>query len=502
MQEILRVEALYKKFPGVQVLKGISFNLQRGRIYSLVGENGAGKSTLVKIIMGIYKADAGTITIQGKQVKINNPVDARKYYGIDAVFQEHSLIPQLSIAENISLEVLRDHRHGSLLSFKSLNDAAEKALEKVHLDIDVSQPAGQVQEGEKSIIELAKVISKNPDIIILDEITAALDIAKVNQLFDVIRALCEQGKTIIFISHRLEEVLQLSDEILVLKDGILVSSVDNETKNESEKKRKKIIQDMTGLAGGLHFPVKSGVRSSCPPVLSVKGLSSSHLRDINLEIRENEIVCLTGLSGQGQSELLRTIAGIQHKKSGKIFVNEQEIEIGSLRDAMHGGIFYVSDRRDEEEIWPSHNITFNMVLSSLDKRTHGGIINKEQEKALAKKMVEQLGVAAPNLETIIRYLSGGNRQKVVLAKYLLTKPKILLLNQPTTGLDIEAKMEIYSLLRSLAEQGIPTLVLLTEYEEVLQLPDRLLVMYEGKIVNECQGDTIQEEQLLSSYFCN
>jgi len=500
MYEAIRVESLYKQFPGVKALEEISFSFKSRKIYAVVGENGAGKSTLVKILMGIYQPDSGNIVVKDKVVKIIDPIHARKDYKIDAVFQEHSLIPQLSVAENIFLTNLKDFYNKGFLSSKKINQDAEKILRKVNFSIDVKKLAKDLQEGEKIYVELAKAISRNPDIIILDEITAALESDDVEKLFKIILSLKEDEKTIIFISHRLDEVLKFSDEIIVFRDGKLIGNIDNSYKNDKQSKREKIIQYMTGIVGGLRFPEKTGVDNNEKIVLSVKGLKSKHLKGIDLEIREGEIVGLAGLRGQSQSELLRSIAGILHKKQGIIALNGKEIKIRSIYDAVKSGIFYVSDKRDDEELWLTQDIVFNMVLMSIDHRAKYGFINKKQEKKLVESMVKKLHIETSRLEKIVHYLSGGNRQKVVLAKHLLAKPKILLLDQPTTGLDIGAKMEIYKLLRLLAKEGIPTLALLTEREEILQLPDRLLVMCEGEIIKEFREVVVNEENLLSSYY--
>jgi len=486
MYETIRVESLNKKFPGVQALEEITFSLESNKIYALVGENGAGKSTLVKILMGIYQADGGSIIVKGKKVKINDPIHARKDYKIDAVFQEHSLIPELSIAENIFLTNLKDFYNKGILSNKKINRATEIILKKVNFSIDVK--------------ELAKNLHESEDIIILDEITAALESDDVEELFKIIMSLKEEGKTIIFISHRLDEVLKFSDEIIIFKDGRLVGNVDNSNKKDYKSKREKIINYMTGIVGGLKFPEKVGASDNGKTVLSVKNLNSRHLKDINLEIREGEIVGLAGLRGQGQSKLLRSIVGILNKKQGSIIINGKEIKINSIFDAVKAGIFYISDKRDEEELWLTQDIIFNMIIMSINHRAKYGLINKRQEKKIVESIVKKLHVETSKLEKIVKYLSGGNRQKVVLAKYLLAKPKILLLDQPTIGLDIGAKMEIYKLLRMLAKEGIPTLALLTDREEILELPDRLLVMCEGEIIKEFKETVIDEGNLLDCYY--
>jgi len=500
MNEKIRVESLYKYFPGVEALQEISFSLQSHKIYGLVGENGAGKSTLVKILTGIYRPDSGGIFVNGQEAKINDPIHARKDYKIDAVFQEHSLIPELSIAENIFLTNLGDFYQKSFLSSNKLNTAAEKILKKVNFSIDVRKLAREISEDEKTYVELAKVLSRNPDIVIFDEVTAALESDDVEDLFKIIKSLKEEGKTIIFISHRLDEVLKFSDEIIVFKDGRLVGTINNSSKIDFDLKREKIINYMTGIKGGMQFPEKIGVGSKKKTILSIKDLNSKHLKNINLDIHENEIVGLAGLRGQGQSELLRTIAGILGKRKGTIIVNDEEVSIKSSYDALGAGIFYISDKRDQEELWLTHDIVFNTVLMSLDSRARASFFNKRNEEKRVEKMAERLKIESPSLDKYVQYLSGGNRQKVVLAKYLLAKPKILLLDQPTIGLDVEAKMEIYKILRELAEEGIPTLALLTDREEILKLPDRILVMCEGEIIREFSERSVDEECLLDSYY--
>ncbi|MGM0366221.1 MAG: sugar ABC transporter ATP-binding protein [Actinomycetota bacterium] len=500
MNERIRVESLAKNFPGVKALDEVSFSLESNKIYALVGENGAGKSTLVKILSGIYKPDGGRIFVNGKEARIKDPTHARKYYKIDVVFQEHSLIPELSIAENIFLTNLENFYDRGFLSYQNINTAAEKILERINFSIDVRKLAKDIHEDEKTFVEFAKVLSRNPDTVILDEITAALESDDVEGLFKILMSLKEEGKTIIFISHRLEEVLKFSDEIIVFKDGRLVGNIDNSSKQDYKSKRDKIINYMTGIEGGLKFPERLGVDSKGKVVLSVKNLNSKHLKGINLEIRENEIVGLAGLRGQGQSELLRTLAGIMSKSSADIKINGQEVRINSTFDAIKAGFFYISDKRDKEELWLSHDIIFNIVLMSISSRTRGGFIKKKEEKKLVKDIAEKLQIETARLDNYVQLLSGGNRQKVVLAKYLLAKPRILFLDQPTIGLDVGAKMEIYKILRMLAKKGIPTLTLLTDREEILQFPDRLLVMFEGEIIKEFRGAGIDEEKLLHSYY--
>ncbi len=500
MLEMLRVDSVRKRFPGVEVLKGISFSLVKGKIYGLVGENGAGKSTLVKILMGIHQPDGGEVFIGGAPARVRDPSHARYTYKMDMVFQERALIPQLSVAENIFLDTLDGFYKRGLINQIQLQNHAKKALSEVGLDIDVTLPAGEFSEGEKSLIELSKALARDPEVLILDEMTAPLESSVVNGLFEIIRKLKEKGKTVIFISHRLEEVLKICDDIIVLKDGNLEGIIKNNTEESPFAIRKKVIRMMTGTEKGLSFPEKIGLKSKGEVVLSLRDVTNKWLKDVSLEVRKGEIVALAGLRGQGQSKLLRTVAGLLPRVGGEIRIRDEQLNIESPRDAIDNGIFYISDKRDEEELWLTHDVWLNISVASIDDRSRVGFIKRRDDREAVERMVSSLRIETPSLAQIVRNLSGGNRQKVVLGKYLLSRPRVLLMDQPTMGLDVGAKTEIYYLLRKLSEEGIPTLAVLTDLEEVVNLPDRILVMREGEIVKEFSGETMDEEELLDSYY--
>jgi len=500
MEEVLKIDSISKHFPGVQALNKVSFGLEKGKIYGLVGENGAGKSTLVKILMGLYQPDSGEIIVKGKKVTISDPTFAREKCGIDTVFQEHSLIPQMSIAENIFLDKLEKYYTNGVINYRKLREDAKRALKAVNLDMDVSLPAGEISEGEKSLIEFARSLNRDPDILIFDEMTASLESNIVREVFDIMRDLKKKNKTLIFISHRLKEVLRVCDEILVLKDGNFQGIVDNQRKDTNpEIIREKIINKMTGRKTGLLFPPKNKLKRSTEVVLSISNLSNQYLKKINLEIYKGEIVALAGLRGQGQSKLLRTIAGLLPKNEGTIKLFGKELIINNPRSAIKNGVFYISNQRDLEGLWLSQDVWLNISLPSINKRSKFGIISKRNDKKVVENMIHKLEIKTPFIRQLVRYLSGGNKQKVVLAKWLLAQPKILLIDQPTMGLDIGAKIEIYKILRQLSNKGISTLVVLAELEEVTNLPDRVLVMREGQIVNEFIGE-IKDEELLDSYY--
>jgi len=497
--DTLELKSVCKKFPGVEALKGISFTFTPGKIYGLVGENGAGKSTLVKILMGLHQPDEGEISIAGEIIQIRSPQHARTEFGIDAVFQEHALIPQMTIAENIFLDKLHHFYDYGLINVRKLQANAREVISKVGLSLDISANAEEISEAEKSLIDLSKALNRNPRILLLDEMTAPLGSNAVYELFDIMCMLKESGKTIIFISHRLHEVLNFCDQILVLKDGNLEGVIDNQTKNDLLATRKKVVRMMTGTEKGLNFPPKTGLADG-KVVLSLKDIYNTCLHGINLDVHEGEIVALAGLRGQGQSMLLRAVAGLLPHVEGKILLDGTPKKIRDPYDAVSRGIFYVSDRRDEEELWMTHDVWLNMSLASVDDRAPFGVIRTKYDHCVIRDMITNLHIEPPNMRKIVCQLSGGNRQKVVLGKYLLASPKILLMDQPTIGLDVGAKVEIYEFLRKLAGEGIPTLAALTDLEEVVNLPDRILVIHEGKIVREFSGQQIDEEELIDSYY--
>jgi len=496
----LELRSVYKRFPGVEALKDFSFTLEPGKIYGLVGENGAGKSTLVKILMGLYQPNDGEIILSGKTVDIRSPYSAIYDHGIDAVFQIHPLIPQMSIAENVFLDKLQEYYINGLINWRNLEGEACDVLEKVGLKLDVSRCCDEISEAEKSLIDLAKALSHDPQILILDEITAPLVSSIVDRMFDILLELKSEGKTVIFISHRLEEVLSICDDILVLKDGCFQGVVDNTDKNATSTTRKEIIRMMTGTEKGLLFPDKMIEKAKGDVVISIRNIRNNHLHGIDLDIHKGEVVALAGLDGQGQSILLRAIAGLLPHVEGEIILEGKKIKFRDIYDSIRSGIFYISNRRDEEELWITHDIWLNMSVASVSSRSKFGFIPMKNDRSTVRSVASNLKIEPPSLSNVIQNLSGGNRQKVVLGKYLLAKPKFLLMDQPTIGLDISSKVEIYNLVREFVNNGIPVLTVLTDCEEVVNLPDRILVMHEGKIAREFSGESINEEELLDSYY--
>ncbi|OYT48653.1 MAG: D-xylose ABC transporter ATP-binding protein [Desulfurococcales archaeon ex4484_42] len=496
---ILEVKSITKRFPGTVALKKVSLLLEKGKIYGLVGENGAGKSTLVKILMGFLQPDEGEIIIKGKRVRVRSTHEARHNYKIAAVFQEPTIIPELSVAENIFLDRLKMFRKGGLIDWGLLRNEARAMLNTIGLDIDVDMKAKDLPLYDVRFVELARELSYDPDILILDEITAVFDSSRVKKLFSILKELKKRGKTIIFISHRLSEVLEICDEIIVLKDGVLQGVIHNDFSNVLAL-RKKIIRLMTGFEVELTFPEKTGLTRKGKLVLEVKGLSNKWLKEINLKLHKHEIVALAGLRGQGQDILLRTLYGIIPKRKGEIYLEGRKIEIRTPLDAAKFGIFFISDNRDLENLWLSLDVHMNISLPSTTSRAFRGIISLKRDREAVSKIISNLKIKIASLSQQIMYLSGGNKQKALIGRFLLMKPKIILADEPTKGLDVRTKAEMYKILRELAQKGIPSLVILTELPEVLNLPDRILVMREGRIVREFAKKNISEEELLDSYY--
>jgi ABC-type sugar transport system, ATPase component len=479
MGEILRIDGISKSFPGVQALSKIKASFNKGEINALVGENGAGKSTLVFILMGAMKPDEGKLFIEGSEVNITG-VHKAKEYGIGAVFQEPSLINYMSVGENIFLGEQGMFKYRGILSYSKIFRAAEKILNDLKIEIDVRQLAISLDPAQRKLIELAKMIRYDPKIIILDEITAVLDYDSVIKMFEIIRKKRDEGKTVIFISHRLKEVFDIAETAVVLKEGRVVEKLDLKDTTEEG-----LINLMMGRKLSEVFPKRISVGGKEKEVIfSVSNLSvKGKLENINLDINKGEIVALAGLRGHGQSELLRAIFGLVPKSSGKIFINSKEVLVNNPVKAKMEKIAFLSNKR-EDELCFTHSIRRNIALSSLGKRQRAGFIIQSNEKKEVSDISSKMNIIAPSLATEVGNLSGGNKQKVVFCKWLLTQPDLLLCDEPAEGLDVGAKSEVYHILRRLADEGKSILLVLSDMVEILNLPDRVVVIREGKIIKE------------------
>lgn len=486
---ILEMTSISKGFPGVQALNDVSFFCRRGHVHALVGENGAGKSTLMKIMTGAYQPDAGQIVFKGIPRVISHPSEAQEL-GISIIYQEFNLVPYMSVAENIF--VGREPRTAlGLVDWRAMRTQATALLSDLNVTVDVDAWVRELPVAQQQMVEIAKALSLDADIIIMDEPTAALAETEVQVLFDIVERLKKQGRCIVFISHRLKEVFQIADDITVMRDGEVTAF-----RLAAETDIREVTNLMVGRELDQHFPPKT-VAAHDEEVLTVRNLNKQNiLRDVNLTLRKGEIVGIAGLEGHGQRELVRVIFGADGKDSGEVLVEGVKREITSPREAISAGIAFVSDDRKTEGIILDLSVLENVALPSLPSRASAGFINQSAERQTVSKIVEELNVKTPSLEQLTVFLSGGNQQKVVLAKWLITQPKIIIFAEPTRGIDVGAKEEIYRLMRDFADHGTAILMVSSELGEILGMSDRVLVMHDGQVVAEFTGEEATESAIM------
>jgi len=477
MTPILELEQISKRFPGVQALDNVHFDIFSGEVHALLGENGAGKSTLIKIMSGVHKPDTGEIKFNGQPVQFNNPREAQAR-GIATIYQELSLYPDLTVAENIFMGHAPRNRFG-MVDWHAMRHRAKEILESLEIhDLDVNAKVGALTVGKRQRVEIAKALSQDARILIMDEPTAALTESDVQRLFTIVRLLRERKVGIIYISHRLEEVFTLADRVTVLRDGHYVG-----TKPVAETNGDDLISMMVGRTIDNLFPkLETNIGE---PVLEVNNLWRRPLtRGISFQVREGEIVGLAGLVGSGRSELALTIFGITPAESGQILIKGQPHKIKNPRQAMKLGIAYVPEDRSTQGLIRQMRIRENVSVAMLTALAHRGFIDRKSEGELAKHTVGQLNVRATSIEQVVNKLSGGNQQKIVVGKWLARHPKVLIMDEPTRGVDVGAKAEIHRLISELAQQGLAILMISSELPEILGMSDRVLVMREGHIVAE------------------
>jgi ribose transport system ATP-binding protein len=492
---IIEAQAVTKHFGGTVALDNASFSCQPSNIHALIGENGAGKSTLVKILCGVVIPDSGAITIDGKPTTIQSPADAAKQ-GVIPVFQELSLLPQLTVAENIYITNPPRNRLG-LISNKALKEQTAAFFSSLgfgHID-----PNAQISElplAQRQLVEIAKALSRNPRILILDEGTSALSIHDVQLVFQVIRRLRDEGRSIIFISHRMSEVQEIADTLTIFRDGQNAGSFPMGSIGRDE-----MVQLMIGRKLEQVFPPRPAVSNIQSTRLQVKDLSwEPTLHNLNFSVGAGEIVGLGGLDGQGQGELLYALFGLLRGMRGEILIDGERRRIGGPPDAASAGIklALIPEDRKTDGLILKMPVGNNITLSILDRLTNYGLINRHSEKAAIQRVMEQMQVKAASNQIPARSLSGGNQQKLVIGKWLLTEAKLYLLHDPTRGIDVGTKQEIYQLMRSLADSGAGILFFSTELSELVGMCDRVLVLYEGQIFRELVGKDITEENIVSS----
>ena len=485
----LRMQGISKTFPGVQALKDVTFEVARGEIHALVGENGAGKSTLVKILTGALPRDTGRITLRGQPVEISTPSDAQDL-GISMIHQELSLIPYLTVGQNIYLGREPRARVPGFIDWPALYRQSQQLLDRLNVGVDARAEVQHLSIAHQQMVEVAKALSLNADLIAMDEPTSALTERETKVLFDVMRSLKAQGVSLIFISHRLGEVFQIADRVTVLRDGQFIGTTPIAESNEDQ-----VVRMMVGRELGEMYPKAETQRQEV--VLEAINLDDGReLHGVNLKLHRGEILGVAGLVGAGRTALAETLFGIRPAVAGEVRMEGRPVKINSPGEAIRLGMGFVPEDRKLQGLFMNMTVRENIVLSSMDQVVGWGFVNFSKADRLANEFVKKLDIRTPSLRQRVRNLSGGNQQKVVMARWLTLKPRVLILDEPTRGIDVGAKAEIHALMSHLAQEGVGMLMISSELPEVLGVSDRILVMHEGRVTGEFTRDQATQDDIM------
>jgi ribose transport system ATP-binding protein len=477
-----------KQYPGVLALDDVSFDVLPGEVHCLVGENGAGKSTLMKILSGALLKDSGVLLIDGLQAELHSPIDAQRL-GISIIYQDFKLAPELSVAENIFLGSEPTIGRLPFIDFRTMHERARTALAQLGEEIDTHASISSLSVAQRQMVEIAKALSRQVRIIAMDEPSAALTDRELQNLFSIIRRLKQENVGVIYISHRLEEIFQIGDRVTVLRDGKVITTCDIK-----DADRRSLIRWMVGRELENEYPKIELQRGK--EILRVENLSAGILQDIHFTLHQGEIFGLAGLVGAGRSELAQVIFGANAKDGGKIFLDGREINPRSPREAINLGIGLLTEDRNRYGLLMQMGIRENISLANLRALCAGPFINKKKETGSAQKYVDELRIKTPDLEQRVENLSGGNRQKVVLARWLFTRSKVLIFDEPTAGVDVGVKYEIYNLINQLAKDGIGVLVISSDLPELLGICDRIAVMCEGRFAGIVPREQATQEKIM------
>ncbi len=492
MSQLLRVEGISKEFPGVKALDGVNFELDRGEVLALVGENGAGKSTLMKILSGIYSPDAGRVVMEGEEVDVADPKAAQKL-GISIIHQEMNLMPHLTVAQNMFIG--REPRTGPWVREGELNRRTKQLLDDLGIHLRATQLVGDLTVASQQMVEIAKALSfEHTKILIMDEPTSAISIQETQVLFRLIRSLRDRGVGIVYISHRMEELRQIADRVTVLRDGQYVGTrrMDDVTDDE-------IIAMMVGRdISAVYLSRQEAPQETGEVVLSVRGLSTKALvREVSFDLHKGEILGFAGLMGAGRTETARAIIGADPTTAGTIAVNGRQVRISGPEVAVRHGIGYLPEDRKRHGLMLEQDVAFNVAMASLkDNRTPLGFLRHGQVRRVTEKFIKALRIKTPSSRTTVKTLSGGNQQKVVIAKWLARDCDVLIFDEPTRGIDVGAKEEIYKLLNDLAAQGKAIIMISSELPEVLRLSHRIVVMSHGRVTGVLPPDRADQETIM------
>lgn len=487
-KNLLEMRGITKTFPGVKALNNVDLKIRHGEVHALIGENGAGKSTLMKVLLGIYTPDSGEISFKDKIVQHNSPNEALEL-GISMIHQELSLVPHRTVAENILIG--REPRNAfGLMSWKELYRKASEFMKSIHVEFDPEEIVSNLTVSHQQMIEIARAISYESDIIIMDEPTSALTDNEVEKLFSIINDLKNKGVSVIFISHKLEEIFRIADRTTVLRDGQLIGVKDNK---DFDKNR--LVGMMVGRELNQIFPKEEVPIGDV--VLEAKNLTRKGVfKNISFKVREGEILGFSGLMGAGRTEVMRALFGIDKLDSGEVFYKGKKVTIDSPQTAIKMGWGMVTEDRKEEGLCLVRSVRENISMATMDEYCSYEFINNKQEKDHTKQMIEMLKIKTPNQTVMANSLSGGNQQKVVIAKWLSTAPKLIILDEPTRGIDVGAKSEIHRLMTSFARKGLAVIMISSEMPEILGMSDRIMVMFGGELRGEFTREEATQEKIM------
>lgn len=479
-----------KSFSGNKVLHGVNLTVNKGEVHALMGENGAGKSTMIKILSGVYTRDKGEVKVASQPVVFKTPKDAEEH-GINIIHQELNIIPDLTVSQNMFLGKELTYGKSGMLNKREMKRATKQSLLELGVDnISPDETAGNLSVGQQQMIEIARALATQSELIVMDEPTAALTDREIDSLFEVIHSLRERGVSIIYVSHRMEEIFKICDRITVLRDGQYIG-----TENIKETSFDEIVRMMVGRELGERFPTRNAAIGDI--VFEVKNLKLDGIfNDINFHVKAGEILGIAGLMGAGRTEILETIFGYRKKNKGIIELNGQPLNISHPLDAVKNGIAFISEDRKDKGLVIDASIRENVALTNLKSISTSGIVSRSKERQLVDNLVKRLHVRMAHRNQEVKRLSGGNQQKVVIAKWIGIEPQVLLLDEPTRGVDIGAKKEIYSIMNELSERGVAIVMISSELPEVLGVSDRIMVVHEGEITRKLLREEADQEKIM------
>lgn len=488
VQYRLEMQHISKRFGGIQALNDVSVQVAPGEIHALIGENGAGKSTLIKILSGAYSRDSGTICIDGKQVNISSPLDA-KTLGVSVIYQEFMLAPDLTVAENIFIDRMSGGK--KFINWKKLREDARQILKELGFEnIQVTEKVGRLSVAHQQIVEICKCLTRNAKILILDEPTAVLTVTEIDRLFALVRLLKEKGVSILFVSHHLNEIFELCDSYTVLKDGGFVKR--GQVKDTTTE---GLIQSMIGRELSQMFPKRNAKIGDV--VLKVEHLNiGDKIQDISFEVRQGEVLGFSGLVGAGRTEVMRAVFGADRMSSGKVYFLGEELHLKEPRDAVKKGIGYLAEDRKSLGLLVNQSIKVNTTLTALKKITSHGFIRRGYEVQEVKSLLKKISTRYGSLNDNVNSLSGGNQQKISFAKWIWADCKCIIFDEPTRGVDVGAKVEIYEIINRLAEQGTAVIIVSSEMTEIIGTCDRAIIMSQGRITGDLKKEELSEDTII------